>query len=88
MATRCIENCLECMTPTYCIKCEEGYSYYQTKNACEKTPLMSESTKAVLVSVGAVTGFALVGVVVYKLLSKFRIINKKIDPRKIRAFNL
>lgn len=47
---------------------------------------MSESGKILLVGAGAVAGSAVVGVVVYKLLSKFQIINKKIDPRKVRDF--
>jgi len=81
----CPNHCLSCWTPTFCAICEDGYSYDPSEKACVKS-LISASQKAAAIVIGsiAVTGIAMgVG---YAILAKMQIINRKVDPRKIRAF--
>ena len=84
--TACGDRCLACLTPTFCGQCENGYYYDTSSRACVPQPLISESgitALAVTFSV-VVAGALVVGGV--NILTNLGIINKKIDPRKIRIF--
>ena len=49
---------------------------------------MSESAKTAIIILGIAAGIGAIAFVVYVILSKLQIINKKIDPRKIRIFTI
>jgi len=81
----CPEHCLSCRTPTFCAICEDGYFFDQSKKACVES-LISPSQKAAAIVIGSITITGIVIGIAYAVLTKMQIINKKINPRKIRAF--
>jgi len=83
----CPEHCLSCRTPTFCAICEDGYTYDPSKKACIES-LISASQKAAAIVVGTIAITGVLTGVGYVILSKMQIINKKVDPRKIRAFTI
>jgi len=48
--------------------------------------MLSDSQKVAVIVVGILTGAGAIAGGVYAILTKLQIINKKIDPRKIRNF--
>jgi len=74
------------MTPTYCIQCESGYFYDVGQAACLKESLISQEGKATLIALIAILGGIFLIRGMHKILERLQIINKKIDPRRIRAF--
>lgn len=53
---------------------------------CIVVPLLSESAQKVVIMLGVMAGLGMLAGGVYVVLTKLQIINKKIDPRKIRYF--
>jgi len=47
---------------------------------------LSESQKTVIIVIGSLVAAGILFATVYAILNKLQLINKKIDPRKIRIF--
>lgn len=76
---------MSCRTPTFCALCEDGYSFDANTKACVYN-IASQALKVTGIVVGSIAVAGVLYGAVYIGLNKLEVINKKIDPRKIRDF--